>query len=144
MEGMPFNQMILLPVNLSLRSTEDGPRLFAFPVQEIIKLRGRKHHYRGLTLQDGKILETKIKSDRFDIRASFGVGDATEFGFVIRGVPVVYNVEKKRLSCQDMHAPLEPRRGRIDLTILVDRTSFEIFGNNGRIYMPMRVYPVPG
>jgi len=143
MEGMPFNQMILLPVSLSLRSTEDGPRLFAFPVQEIIKLRGRKHHYRGYSLQDGDILETKIKSELFDIRASFGVGDATEFGFVIRGIPVVYNVEEKRLSCQDMHAPLEPRRGRIDLTILVDRTSFEIFGNSGRIYMPMRVYPDP-
>jgi sucrose-6-phosphate hydrolase SacC (GH32 family) len=23
----------------------------------------------------------------------------------------------------------------------VDRTSFEIFGNGGRIYMPIRVYP---
>ena len=141
MKGMPFNQMILLPVSLSLRTTEEGPRLFAAPVNEIIKLRGRKHHYRGGTLQDGDILETKIKSDRFEIRASFRGGDATEFGFVIRGIPVVYNVEEKRLSCQDMHAPLEPRRGTINLTILVDRTSFEIFGNNGRIYMPMRVYP---
>jgi fructan beta-fructosidase len=143
MEGMPFNQMILFPVSLSLKSTEDGPRLFAKPVNEIIKLRGRKHHYRGYPLQDGDILETKIKSELFDIRASFAGGDATEFGFIIRGIPVVYNVEEKRLSCQDMHAPLEPERGRIDLTILVDRTSFEIFGNNGRIYMPMRVYPDP-
>ena len=42
-----------------------------------------------------------------------------------------------------MHAPLEPEKGRIELTILVDRTSFEIFGNKGRIYMPMRVYPDP-
>ena len=141
MEGMPFNQMILFPVSLSLKSTEEGPRLFAKPVQEIIKLRGRKHHYRGYLLQDGDILETKIKSDRFEIRSSFSGSDATEFGFIIRGIPVVYNIEEKRLSCQDMHAPLEPKRGRIDLTILVDRTSIEIFGNNGRIYMPMRVYP---
>jgi fructan beta-fructosidase len=141
MEGMPFNQMILFPVTLSLKTTEEGPRLFARPVQEIIKLRGQKHHYRGLTLQSGDILETKIKSELFDIRASFAGGDATEFGFTIRGIPVVYNVEEKRLSCQDMHAPLEPERGSIDLTILVDRTSIEIFGNNGRIYMPIRVYP---
>jgi fructan beta-fructosidase len=143
MEGMPFNQMILFPVSLSLASTEDGPRMFAMPVKEILKLRGRKHHYRGYSLQDGDVLETKIKSELFEIRASFAGGDATEFGFVIRGIPVVYNVEEKRLSCQDMRAPLEPERGRIDLTILVDRTSFEIFGNNGRIYMPMRVYPDP-
>jgi len=143
MEGMPFNQMILFPVSLSLVSTEEGARLFAMPVREITKLRGRKYYYRGRTLQPGEIMVTKIRSELLDIRASFAIGDATEFGFVILGIPVVYNLEEKRLSCQDMHAPLDPERGRIDLTILVDRTSFEIFGNGGRIYMPMRVYPDP-
>jgi fructan beta-fructosidase len=143
MEQMPFNQMILFPVSLSLRRTEDGPRLFATPVREILKLRGQKDHYRGRTLGSGDILVSKINSNLFDIRAGFEVGDAKEFGFVIRGIPVVYNVAKQLLSCQDMHALLQPKRGRINLTILVDRISFEIFGNNGRIYMPMRVYPDP-
>ena len=143
MEGMRFNQMILFPVSLSLRSTEDGPRLFATPVEEILDLRGERDHYRGRTLQVGQILVSKIRGELFEIRASFVMGGATEFGFVIRGIPVVYNVAEQLLSCQDMYAPLQPKRGRISLTILVDRTSFEIFGNNGRIYMPMRVYPDP-
>ena len=143
MEGMPFNQMILFPVTLSLKTTEQGPRLLARPVKEIRKIQGRKYHYRGKTLQSGEILDTKIKSELFEIRAGFSVGDATEFGFVIRGIPVVYNTAERILTCQDMRAPLEPEKGRINLAILVDRTSFEIFGNNGRIYMPMRVYPDP-
>jgi sucrose-6-phosphate hydrolase SacC (GH32 family) len=29
--------------------------------------------------------------------------------------------------------------GKINLRILVDRTSIEIFGNKGRVYMPMSV-----
>jgi sucrose-6-phosphate hydrolase SacC (GH32 family) len=89
MEGMPFNQMILFPVSLSLKSTEDGPRLFATPVKEILKLRGRRHHHRGRTLQAGEILVSEISGELFEIRAGFVVGDATEFGFVIRGIPVV-------------------------------------------------------
>ncbi|MHC4214232.1 MAG: DUF4980 domain-containing protein, partial [Planctomycetota bacterium] len=138
MEGMPFNQMILFPVSLSLKTTDEGVRMFATPVKELIKLRGKKDHYRGYVLKSGDILVTKVNSNLLDIRAGFVLGDAKEFGFVIGGIPVVYNVEERYLSCEDVQAPLAPVNGRINLTILVDRTSFEIFGNGGRIYMPMR------
>ncbi len=53
----------------------------------------------------------------------------------------MYNVEEQRLSCGNAQAKLAPVNGRISLTILVDRTSLEIFGNGGRIYMPMRMSP---
>ena len=58
---------------------------------------------------------------------------------MIRDVPVVYNVKKQQLSCQKKTASLKPVNGKIRLEILVDRTSIEIFGNNGRVYMPMGV-----
>ena len=48
--GMPFNQQMTVPVELTLRSAADGPRLFAEPVQELSSLRGRKHEWADLTL----------------------------------------------------------------------------------------------
>ena len=33
--GMPFNQQMTIPVELTLRSSDDGLRLFAEPVQEL-------------------------------------------------------------------------------------------------------------
>jgi sucrose-6-phosphate hydrolase SacC (GH32 family) len=36
---------------------------------------------------------------------------------------------------------MKPLGGRIRLQILVDRASIEIFGNDGRVYMPIGVIP---
>jgi sucrose-6-phosphate hydrolase SacC (GH32 family) len=77
----------------------------------------------------------------FDIDAEFEIGDADEFGFVINGFIVNYNVEKNELSCERPKADLKPVDGKIRLRILVDRVSIEIFANDGRIYMPIRAIP---
>jgi len=60
-------------------------------------------------------------------------------GFMVRGTPIVYDVGDKQLSCKGKSAPLSPSDGKIRLRLLVDRTSLEIFGNDGRVYMPMGV-----
>ena len=44
---------------------------------------------------------------------------------------------RKHSRCKDSSAPLKIVDGRIQLEMLVDRLSIEIFGNHGRVYMPM-------
>jgi len=137
--GMPFNQCMLFPVELSLRTTDEGPRIFAEPVREIEKLRGRKHAWQGETLPPGKNLLAGVGGELFEIRAEFEVGDAAEFGFSIRGTPVVYDVKGQQIVCKTAKAALKPEGGRVSLRILVDRTSIEVFANGGRVYMPVGV-----
>ncbi|MCP4257988.1 MAG: DUF4980 domain-containing protein [Planctomycetes bacterium] len=140
MPGMPFNQMMLFPVTLRLQTTEDGPRMFAEPIREIEKIQRRKRQWKNKILKPGDNLLSKISGELLHIQAELKVDDdVEETGFVIRDVPVVYNVQKQQLSCQKKKAPLKPVDGKIRLEILVDRTSIEIFGNNGRMYMPMGV-----
>jgi len=47
-----------------------------------------------------------------------------EAGFIIRDVPVVYDVEKQQLSCQGKVAPLKP---------LADKIRLEVFTKGGRM-----------
>jgi fructan beta-fructosidase len=61
----------------------------------------------------------------------------------VRGTPVVYETKKQELSCKDKQAPLKPVDGKIRLRLMVDRTSVDIFGNDGRLYMPMGVIVPP-
>ncbi len=50
-----------------------------------------------------------------------------------------YNVSQGALTCRGVSIPLEPVDGMICLRALVDRTSIEIFANDGRIYLPLGV-----
>jgi len=46
---------------------------------------------------------------------------------------------RRRRALRGCHrAALRPVNGRIRLQILLDRTSLEIFGNDGEVFMPIR------
>jgi len=139
--GMPFNQMMNFPVELTLHNTEDGVRMFANPVSEIKKLHKKKYNINNEMLEPGKNPLSDIKGDLFDIRAEFAVEDASEIGFEIRGVPVVYHADNDSIFCKKENAPCKPADGKIKLQLLVDRTSIEIFINDGEYYMPMGSIP---
>lgn len=139
--GMPFNQMMNFPVSLTLRTTKEGVRMFANPVREIEKLYKTKHSFNNIELVPGKNPISKINGDLFDITAEFAIGDAEQIGFKIRGIPVVYNVMKKIISVKNKIVPCNPKDGKIKLRLLVDRTSIEIFINDGEYYMPMGSIP---
>jgi fructan beta-fructosidase len=139
MPEMPFNQMMLFPVTLRLRTTEEGAQMFAIPIREIETLHKRDWQWKNKILKPKDNLLSGLSGELFHIKAELQVNDVQETGFVIRDIPVVYNIQKQELSCQGKTAPLKPENGKIRLEILVDRTSIEIFGNDGRIYMPIGV-----
>jgi sucrose-6-phosphate hydrolase SacC (GH32 family) len=135
--GMPFNQMMGLPVELRLVTTDAGLRIISNPVTELAGLRGKSHTIKPQTLSPGENPLANVSGQLFDITAEVSLGDAKEIGFNLRGVAVKYDVEKQEVSCLDRKAALKPVAGKIKLRLLVDRTSVDIFGNDGEIYMPM-------
>ncbi len=139
--GMPFNQCMLFPCELTLRTTDEGVRMFTEPVKEIETLHKREHRWDNVVLKPNENILASLTGDLFHIRATFNVENAERVGFVIRGVEVGYDVAKGELSCRDKTGPLKARDGQIDLEILVDRTSIELYGNAGKVYMPIGVIP---
>jgi len=139
MPDMPFNQMILFPVTLTLRTTPDGIRMFTEPIREIQNLHQQHWQKENLTVKPGDNPLADIKGELFHIIAEFKPQDAQSCSLVIRDTPIVYNAAKQQLTCLDKSAPLAPVDGKIRLEVLVDRMSIEIFANNGRIYMPLGI-----
>ena len=129
MPGMPFNQMMTFPCRLTLRTTEDGVRMFAEPVKELSKLHNNGHQRRDVTLKEGVPLEVDVSGRLFDIRAEFEASGGS-FGLQIGDRKVTYDAEKQQLAGM----PLEPVDGKIRMQILVDRPSIEVCGNDGRVY----------
>jgi fructan beta-fructosidase len=142
--GMPFNQQMTIPCELTLQSTDEGIRMCARPVAELRALR-----VRNIVLQDQDPSSfanslTGISGDHFEIRAMADVGGDAVITLKVRGVPIVYNALEKSLKCGDKTAPLAPEGGRLTLQILVDRGSIEVFGNDGRVAISHGVIPPKG
>lgn len=66
---------------------------------------------------------------------------ATEFGFKLRGSTVLYRVADNKLFFLDKSAPLAPQGNRIKMRILLDRTSLEVFGNDGEVTLTSNILP---
>ncbi len=140
-EGMPFNQMMLFPVRLTLHTTDEGLRLFAYPVDEIEKIHGEEIEWENGILDPGETDLPVLTGETLDIDAEFEVGDSEAFGLIVRGKPVTYDVQKQQLKYGNKTAPLKPVDGKIQLRLLIDRTTIELFANQGRVYMPLRAIP---
>jgi sucrose-6-phosphate hydrolase SacC (GH32 family) len=131
--GMPFNQQMSIPCELTLRTFPDGIRLCRVPVREIENLRGVRWELKDTTLQPGEKLLSAISAELFEIQAEIELGSTSEIVFNLRGNPLTYNVKNKMLSCKGKKVKLDPIDGVIKLHILVDRTSIEVFPNYGQV-----------
>jgi fructan beta-fructosidase len=141
MPGMPFNQMMLFPVELTLRPAGQGVRMFARPVREIERLWDKSCSWKGVEVSADSEPLGAVEGELLHVRATLRPAGATKCGFVVRGIKVAYDVAAGRLTCLDKAAAVPLVDGVIRLELLVDRTSIEVFANDGEVYMPMGIVP---
>jgi len=139
--AMPFNQQMSVPCELTLRTLPEGIRLCRVPARELKNLRAGLYAWRELTLKPGENPISKIEGQLFEIESEIEMVDALQVGFDLRGTPLVYDVAEETLLCQGAKAKLKAAKGKIKLHILVDRTSIEIFANDGSVCM-FRCFPL--
>jgi sucrose-6-phosphate hydrolase SacC (GH32 family) len=141
---MKFNQMMGLPVELTLRSAgSEGVRLEVNPVRELTALRQRTHTIQPQPLAADTNPLAGIKADLVEIEAVLKVESAGEITFDLRGVPLVYEVGSRKLSCLKQQTTVVPKDGKVALRIFVDRVAVDIFGDAGRLYLPMAAKMAP-
>ncbi|MHC4575020.1 MAG: glycoside hydrolase family 32 protein, partial [Planctomycetota bacterium] len=139
--GMPFNQQLTFPCELTLRDTPEGLRLCRRPVREIELLRKKQHKWQNVTLKPGDNPLKGVTGELFEIQAEIEPAEAKTVGFRIRSIDAVYNVKRQKLYCRGEDGPLKMIDGKIKLHLLVDRTSLELFGNDGLLSMSSCILP---
>lgn len=137
MPGMPFNQMMNFPVELSLRTTGEGVRLCAEPARELAVLRGETRLWRDLELRPGDNPLAGSGGELWELELEFEPGSAAEVELVVDGVMVGYEAGAQVLRCGGLRAPLGPVAGGVGLHLLIDRASIEVFAKGGQVYMPV-------
>lgn len=143
--GMPFNQQMAVPCELTLRATPAGPRLHATPVAEVGGL------WRSLQslIPLGNTTEETFADLRLDaedgLDVSLQVGPGATGGFTVApfGSKVAYDAASRTLDVAGLRVPLDPDPAGVHLRILADRRSLEVFGNGGRVAVSRRVVRDP-
>jgi sucrose-6-phosphate hydrolase SacC (GH32 family) len=143
--GMPFNQQMTFPCELSLRTLAGGLRVCRQPIKELESLRVNTFSFGQTVLRPhDKNLFAGISETLFEIRLDIEIGTVHEIGLRIYGQTMCYDAEKQRISALGANASFVPADNRLRLQILVDRTSIEVFANNGEISMSSCFLPPAG
>ena len=133
---MPFNQQGSFPCELTLRTLPEGLRLCRYPVKQIESLHAEKFELADKVLKPGAnplSNFSKISGDLFDIEMEIEPGKADEFGLRLHSTAITY--AKGAVTSLGARAPARLIGGKLKLRILIDRTSIELFANDGELSM---------
>lgn len=153
-EGMPFNQQMAFPTDLTLRTTPDGIRLFRWPVPEIKSLYQKSHTFGDLTVESANKALSVLKPELVDLSIEFTPGDDAVVDLTIRSVKITYgNLMKLRtatgvreVKCFHFNGKSCPAPiidGRVKLRVLADRASLELYANEGATVASSYEFEIP-
>lgn len=138
--GMPFNQMMTFPAELTLRSTRNGIRLCSEPIREIENLHIKSHYWSNLSKDEANAKLKSVKGDLFHIKMKVELLERVEFRFMMDGNSIAnYNFNHNLLN-GTFYGGDQIENMTISLELLIDRTSVEIFADNGRFTI---IEPLP-
>ena len=132
--GMPFNHQFTVPRELTLRTTPQGKlQLYTEPVEELKTLRKEMSEVSRFTVKPASGCLIPIANELFDMEATLSLGSASRLTLSIADKVIEYNAAEKWIALDGTRAPLELAKGVLRLRVVVDRTSIEMFAQNGEV-----------
>ncbi|MFI5736358.1 GH32 C-terminal domain-containing protein [Kribbella sp. NPDC051587] len=124
--GMPFNQQVTFPCELTLRTINGRPHLFRTPIRELATLHART------TTWSGRVESSHVLTDspgEIDLRIDLDIPSGATLTITVSGAPVVLTRDTvaSGTAAQRLSGPLR------SLQLLIDRTSIEVFANDGEL-----------
>jgi fructan beta-fructosidase len=124
--GMPFNQQLTIPCELKLKRLPEGLRISRLPVKEIEKLRKKAVvKKKNVEIKTGIDLLDGAKGDLFDLECEIDLGSQNnpEIELNVRGTILKYSRELLQK---------EVKKSIVKIRVLIDRSSIEIFFDEGQ------------
>ncbi|WP_219835718.1 GH32 C-terminal domain-containing protein [Paenibacillus sp. R14(2021)] len=161
----PSEQLLLIPTELKLRTTEQGIRLQAMPVHELERLRIWHRRWSGVDVHheqrfaqelqfriapgewpDIRILPADnypdaITSDLLDVELALEAEADTLLDIELYGIGITVDMSRQQLQCQGVTVPLPAVRGTLTLRMLLDTASLELFACEGEAIMSVAARP---
>ncbi len=131
--GMPFNGVMLLPTELSLRTTKNGVRLFSNPIAEVDLLTDHAQKFTKEMSGDEANEAINRYRDEDLLRVSFtlSLSHATSAGIDFKGQNLIdYDMNSNTINSV-FYSPEELTSMELSAVLYIDKTSVEIFFDDG-------------
>lgn len=128
---MPFSQMMCFPTELTLRTTNEGLRIFSEPIDAIEDLHVKTHDLSGLSITQANEKLKGINHDLLHVIARVESLNGQGISIDYKGNKYV-SINADEINGQQT-PQLNPGSLMFDIEILIDRTSVESFFQKGQI-----------
>lgn len=140
--GMPFNGMMLMPTELTLKTTNEGIRLFSIPIRETTQLFSRVAEWSNLKGDDASDkLKKYNNSDGLRIKTTIKLSHATGAGLKLFGQHIINYDMNFNLINGTFYSPQDMTSMELTADIYIDRTSIEVFIDDGAYSYSMERKP---
>jgi fructan beta-fructosidase len=130
--GMPFNGMMLLPTELTLKTTKEGIRMFNTPVKEVDKLQEREYSWEGLDADKAsELLKQFNDAGSIRIKTTIKLSHSTDAGLALNGQSIFKYDMNSNLINGIFYSPEDRTSMEISADIIIDKTSVEVFVDGG-------------
>jgi sucrose-6-phosphate hydrolase SacC (GH32 family) len=151
--GLPFNQQMAFPCELTLHQTKDGPRLRCYPIHEIDSLVTGEYKATDTHLnRDQNWIEGQSDLDLVDLDVTFKPSDSSVVTIQLPKVTLRYDASTQRIEHQGINDKGEsawmttlenvaPIDGVVELRFLVDRMTVEAYAHRGEMFGAYYLHP---
>jgi len=130
--GKSFNNLMLLPTELTLRTTKEGIRMFNVPVKEVDMLQEKEYAWEGLEANKAsELLQQFNDAASIRIRATIKLSHSTDAGLNLFGQCIFKYDMNFNLINGLFYTPEDRTSMEISVDIIIDKTSIEVFVDGG-------------
>lgn len=127
-----FTSQMSFPTELHLKKCNDELYLAAEPICEIEKLYVSGETVQDISLEKARTVETGAAA--LDLSLSMPYIQGEKLVINIFGTDIACDMDKNELRCKDIKMPLSLNGDKIDVRVIADRCSVEIFADGGKIF----------
>lgn len=129
---MPFNGLMLLPTELTLRDTKNGLRLFSYPVKEVDKLTKETFTENNLSVQQANEFMQEFNNEPLlRIKFKLKLSHSTGVRLSLHGQTLFHYNMNTNLLNNVFYSPLYMTNMEITVDLFLDKTSIEGFVDGG-------------
>ena len=140
--GMPFKGLMLMPTELTLRTTSNGIRLFNNLVKEVDKLQANVLEKNSVFVKEAnELLHKYSDEDCLRVKFTLKLSHATDAGFNLYGQQLMkYDMNHNTVN-DVFYSPEDMTSMEISADVIIDKTSIEVFIDNGAYSYSMERKP---